>query len=362
MCLLLIFVPGEKTAGTSDDFIEEDVVGKQKVTLKGIYMNNMTVSFSPHIRDKITTNRIMIDVLIALVPAFIAAIWIFGPRAGLVTCVCVVSCVVFEWIYQKALKKPVTVNDYSACVTGVLLAYNLPVTIPIWQAIFGCAIAIALVKQLFGGIGKNFANPALTARVVMFLAFSTTMTTWVKIPAEVPMTMATWFKMSDAVSSATPLILMSRGELESLPPIWNMIIGTRGGCLGETSSIALLIGGIYLLWRRVITWHTPVTFIATTYFLSALLDASPMYNLYHLFGGGLIIGAFFMATDYPTTPQTNRGRIIFGIGCGIFTVIIRLYGNYPEGVSFAILFMNMLVPYINKFTLTKPLGGLKLKE
>ncbi|MCL2718649.1 MAG: RnfABCDGE type electron transport complex subunit D [Lachnospiraceae bacterium] len=305
-------------------------------------MNNMTVSFSPHIRDKITTNRIMIDVLIALFPAFIASVWIFGPRAALITCVCVISCVVFEWVYQKLLKKPVTVNDYSACVTGVLLAYNLPVGIPIWQAIFGCAIAIVLVKQLFGGIGKNFANPALTARVVMFLAFSTTMTTWVQLP--------------DAVSAATPLMLMARGELESLPPLWNMIVGTRGGCLGETSSIALLIGGLYLLIRRVITWHAPVTFIATTFILSAIFGTAPMY---HLFGGGLILGAFFMATDYPTTPQTNKGRIIFGIGCGIFTVIIRLYGNYPEGVSFAILFMNMLVPYINKFTLTKPLGGLK---
>ena len=311
-------------------------------------MSNMIVSFSPHIRDRITTNRIMLDVLIALFPAFVTSIWLFGPRAALVTCVCVVSCIFFEWVYQKALKKPITVNDFSACVTGVLLAYNLPVTIPLWQAIFGCAIAIVLVKQLFGGIGKNFANPALTARVVMFLAFSTTMTTWVQMP--------------DAVSSATPLMLMARGELESLPPIWNMIIGTRGGCLGETSSIALLLGGLYLLYRRVITWHAPVTFIVTTYILSALLDASPVYNLYHLFGGGLILGAFFMATDYPTTPQTNKGRIIFGIGCGIFTVIIRLYGNYPEGVSFAILFMNMLVPYINKFTLTKPLGGRKVER
>ena len=307
-------------------------------------MNKMIVSFSPHIRDKITTNRIMIDVLIALFPAFVASIWIFGPRAALVTCVCVVSCVVFEWVYQKALKKPITINDYSACVTGVLLAYNLPVTIPIWQAIFGCAIAIILVKQLFGGIGKNFANPALTARVVMFLAFSTTMTTWVQLP--------------DAVSAATPLMLMARGELESLPSLWNMIIGTRGGCLGETSSIALLAGGIYLLYRRIITWHAPVTFIATTFILSLLLGDTSL-SLYHLFGGGLILGAFFMATDYPTTPQTSKGRIIFGIGCGIFTVIIRLYGNYPEGVSFAILFMNMLVPYINKFTLTKPLGGVK---
>jgi len=305
-------------------------------------MNNMTVSFSPHIRDKITTNRIMIDVLIALIPAFIASVWIFGPRAALITCICVVSCVLFEWAYQRLMKKPVTINDFSACITGVLLAYNLPVGIPVWQAIFGCAVAIILVKQLFGGIGKNFANPAITARVVMFLAFSTTMTTWVQLP--------------DAVSSATPLMLMSRGEIDSLPALWNMLIGTRGGSLGETSSIALLLGGIYLLWRRVITWHTPLAFIGTTFVLSLLLGDTSL-SLYHLFGGGLILGAFFMATDYPTTPQTSKGRIVFGIGCGLFTVIIRFYGNYPEGVSFAILFMNMLVPFINKFTLTKPLGG-----
>ena len=304
-------------------------------------MSNMVVSFSPHIRDKVTTNRIMLDVLIALFPAFVASIWIFGPRAALVTSVCVAACVLFEWVYQKAMKKPVTINDFSACITGVLLAYNLPVGIPLWQAVFGCAVAIILVKQLFGGIGKNFANPAITARVVMFIAFSTTMTTWVQLP--------------DAVSSATPLMLMSRGDLESLPPLMNMIIGTRGGCLGETSAIALLIGGIYLLIRRVITWHAPVAFIATTFILSVIFGEVPMY---HLFGGGLILGAFFMATDYPTTPQTNKGRLIFGIGCGIFTVIIRLYGNYPEGVSFSILFMNMLVPFINKFTLSKPLGGL----
>ncbi|MCL2051164.1 MAG: RnfABCDGE type electron transport complex subunit D [Lachnospiraceae bacterium] len=316
-------------------------------------MDNKIVSFSPHIRDKITTNRIMIDVLIALVPAFIAAVFIFGPRAALVTSVCVISCVFFEWLYQKALKKPVTINDYSACVTGVLLAYNLPVTIPLWQAVFGCAVAIVLVKQLFGGIGKNFANPAITARVVMFLAFSTTMTTWVHIPDVVSSATSI---IPDGVSAATPLMLMSRGDFESLPHLLNMVIGTRGGSLGETSSVALLIGGIYLLCRRIITWHVPLAFIATTVILAAILGDLSLVP-YHLFGGGLILGAFFMATDYPTTPQTNKGRVIFGIGCGIFTVVIRLYGNYPEGVSFAILFMNMLVPYINKFTLTKPLGG-----
>lgn len=302
----------------------------------------MTVSYAPHIREKATTSRIMLDVIIALCPAFIASIFIFGPRAALVTGVCVATCVLCEWIYQKALKKQSTINDLSAVVTGILLAFNLPVGIPIWQAVFGSVVAIILVKQLFGGIGKNFANPAITARVIMFLAFSVTMTTWVQLP--------------DAVSGATPLVLLGRGEFESLPGIWEMIIGMRGGCLGETSNFALFIGGVYLIIRRVITWHAPVTFIATVFALTAIFGEQPIY---HLFAGGLFLGAIFMATDYVTTPQTNLGRIIFGAGAGILTVIIRLYGSYPEGVSFAILIMNTVVPHINRLTLKKALGGVK---
>ena len=305
-------------------------------------MNNMIVSYAPHIKDKITTSRIMLDVIIALIPAFIASVWIFGPRAALVTAVCVITCVFSEWAFQKATKRTVTIGDLSACITGILLAFNLPVGIPLWQAIFGSAVAIVFVKQLFGGIGKNFANPAITARVVMFMAFPITMTTWVQIP--------------DSVTSATPLALMKRGELEALPEMLNMFIGTRGGCLGETSAVALLIGGVYLIIRRVITWHTPVAFIATVFLLTAISGRQPMY---HLFAGGLILGAIFMATDYPTTPQTSKGRIIFGIGCGVFTVLIRLFGSYPEGVSFAILLMNMVVPHINRLTMTKALGGAK---
>ena len=312
----------------------------------------LTVSFAPHIHYKATTSRIMRDVIIALTPAFAVSIVVFGLQAALVTVTCVASCVFFEWAYEKLLKKKVTTRDLSAVVTGILLAFNLPVTIPLWQAVIGSFIAIIMVKQLFGGLGKNFANPAITARIVMFLAFPATMTTWVQLHDVV----STATPMADAVSAATPLMLMSRGEYESLPSIWSMIIGTRGGCLGETSNIALLIGGIYLLKRRVITWHTPVMFIGTVVIMTTLLGAKPMY---HLFAGGLFLGAIFMATDYPTTPNTNTGRIIFGIGCGILTVLIRLYGSYPEGVSFSILFMNMLVPYINKFTLIKAFGGVK---
>ena len=305
-------------------------------------MNNLTVSFAPHIRDRSTTGRIMLDVVIALVPALIASVVIFGARAALVTGVCVASCVLFEGVYQKALKKPITVGDFSAVITGLLLAFNLPVGIPLWQAVFGSAVAVILVKQLFGGLGKNFANPAITARVVMFLAFATPMTTWILPP--------------DGVTGATPLMLMKRGDLDALPEMWDMILGVRGGCLGETSALALAIGGVYLLFRRVITWHAPVTYIATVVLLTAIAGQQPMY---HLFAGGLFLGAIFMATDYPTTPQTGSGRIIFGIGCGVLTVLIRLYGSYPEGVSFSILLMNMVVPYINKATLTKPLGGVK---
>jgi electron transport complex protein RnfD len=305
----------------------------------------MVVSFSPHVREKITTSRIMCDVCIALMPALIVGPYIFGLRALLIVGVCVFACVLCEYVYEKAMKKPITIRDYSACVTGILLAYNLPVDIPIWQAVFGSFVAIILVKQLFGGLGKNFANPAVTARVVMFLAFSTAMTTWKQLP--------------DAVSAATPLMLMFRGEFESLPTLWEMFTGYRGGCIGETSAPAILLGGIYLLIRRVITLHTPVAFIGTVFALTFIAGAYPFY---HLFAGGLFLGAFFMATDYPTTPQTNLGRVIFGIGCGIFTVTIRLFGSYPEGVAFSILFMNMLVPYINKFTMSKPLGGVKSEK
>lgn len=309
-------------------------------------MSNMTVSASPHIRDRATTNRIMLDVIIALVPAFIASVIIFGVRAALIVLVCVTSCVLSEWIYEKAMKKTSTVKDLSAVITGILLAYNLPVGIPVWQAIFGSAVAIILVKQLFGGIGKNFANPAITARIVMFLAFSISMTTWV-IPGT----------GSDAVSGATPLVLIAKGNLETLPSLTNMLLGVRGGCLGETSVIALVLGGLYLMVRRVISWHTPVIYIATVFAFTALLGQQPVYQV---MSGGLVLGAFFMATDYVTTPQTNWGRIVFGLGAGFLTVVIRIYGSYPEGVSYSILLMNILTPYINKLTMRKAFGGVKV--
>jgi len=318
----------------------------------------LNVSYAPHIRDKVTTNRIMLDVIIALLPAFGIGIWVFGPRAAIVTGVCVAACVFFEWAYEKLLKRKNTINDFSAALTGVILAYNLPVTIPIWQAIFGCFIAIILVKQIFGGLGKNFANPAVTARVVMFLAFPVAMTTWV-VPFD-------WKTSADVVTGATPLvelIHMFRNEpVVNLPSTWNLFLGVHGGCIGETSELALLIGFAYLLIRRVITPIVPVTFVGTVFILTTIAGAVGTggldFGIYHFLTGGLLFGAIFCATDYVTSPLTNSGRAIFGFGCGLVTVVIRLWGNYPEGVSFAILFMNMLVPFINKISYKKALGGL----
>ena len=302
-------------------------------------MSNYIVSASPHIRDRVTSQRIMLDVIIALVPALIAAIAVFGLRAALVVFVCVATCVLAEFIWQKLMKKTVSVGDLTAVVTGILLAYNLPVNIPLWQAMVGAVVAIIVVKQLFGGVGKNFANPAITARIVMFLAFSVSMTNFVSV---------------DGVSSATPLALISAGRIEELPSLTNMLLGVRGGCLGETSVIALVIGGVYLICRKVITWHTPVVYLATVFVFTLLLGQQPVYQV---MSGGLMLGAIFMATDYVTTPYTAIGKVIFGLGAGILTVIIRVYGSYAEGVSYSILLMNILTPYINRIRVRLPVGG-----
>lgn len=302
-------------------------------------MNNLIVSASPHIRSKTNTRAIMLDVIIALMPTLIAATIIFGFRSLLVVGVCVAFAVLGEWGFQKLCKRDVTVGDLSAVVTGVLLGFSLPVGIPLWQAAFGSIVAIVVVKQLFGGIGKNFANPAVTARIVLFIAFAGTMTSW---------------QMPDAVSTATPLVAIKYGG--ELPELLDLFLGKRAGCLGETSIIALLIGGIYLMARKVITWHVPVVYLGTVFVLTALLGKEPVYQL---MSGALVLSAFFMATDYTTTPATKKGKIVYGVGCGLITVLIRVWGNYPEGVSFAILLMNILTPHINTLTRSKPLGGVK---
>ena len=294
------------------------------------------VAASPHVTTKNSTVVIMRDVLIALLPAVLAGCVVFGLRALLVVAVTTAACVFFEWGFEKLCHTPSTISDLSAAVTGVLLAMNLPVSIPLWQAVFGALVAIVAVKGLFGGIGKNFANPAITARIVMFLAFSKTMTAWV---------------FPDAVSSATPLAMMANGESVDY---LTLLLGNHGGCLGETSALALLIGFAYLLIRGVISWHTPVCFVGTVFVMSLILGQDAVGQI---LSGGLMLGAIFMATDYSTTPSTNLGRVLFGIGAGLLTVLIRFYGAYAEGVSFAILFMNILTPYLSKWTETKPFGG-----
>ena len=294
------------------------------------------VAASPHVTTKNSTAVIMRDVLIALCPALIAGCVVFGLRALLVVAVTTAACVFFEWGFEKLCGKPSTISDLSAAVTGVLLAMNLPVSIPLWQAVFGALVAMVAVKGLFGGIGKNFANPAITARIVMFLAFSKSMTAWV---------------FPDAVSSATPLAMMANGESVDY---LTLLLGNHGGCLGETSALALLIGFAYLLIRGVISWHTPVCFVGTVFVMSLILGQDAVGQI---LSGGLMLGAIFMATDYSTTPSTDWGRVLFGIGAGLLTVLIRFYGAYAEGVSFAILFMNILTPYLSKWTETKPFGG-----
>ena len=296
------------------------------------------VSVSPHCHEKITTQSIMRDVLIALAPALVAGIINFGWRALLVTAVCTAACMFFEWGFEKLCGKPSTISDFSAAVSGVLLAYNLPVSIPLWQAAFGALVAMVAVKGLFGGLGKNFANPAIVARIVLFLAFSSSMTAWV---------------YPDAVSSATPLAMLAKGEhVDYL----TLLLGRHGGCIGETCALALLLGFAYLLIRQVVTWQTPVCFVGTVFLLSLILGQDALAQV---LSGGLLLGAIFMATDYSTSPCTAWGKVLFGIGAGLLTVLIRFYGAYAEGVSFAILFMNILTPYLTRWTRTKPLGGAK---
>jgi electron transport complex protein RnfD len=301
--------------------------------------NKLHISVSPHIRSSITTQRIMLDVIIALLPATVAGCIIFGLSSVFVILACVLSAVVFEYLFNLSIKKTQTISDLSAVVTGLLLALNLPANTPIWQCVVGSAFAIIIVKCLFGGIGCNLVNPAITARVFMLFAFKN-----LAAPA---------FPV-DAVSSATPLVELAKGEAV---PLTDLFLGNVGGAIGETSALALLIGGVYLIARRVITWHMPVSMIGGVFVLSFLLDGFSFQNaLCWILSGGLFIGAFFMATDYVTSPVTASGRIIYGIGCGLITMFIRYFG-YPEGVSFAILIMNLFTLALDKLTMPRRFGG-----
>lgn len=305
-------------------------------------MKLLKVSSSPHIKDNISTSKIMIDVIIALIPSLLASVIFFGVRALLVTISCILASVVFEHLFCVITKRKSTIKDYSAVVTGMLLAFNLPVTIPLWIAVIGCFVAIVIIKQLFGGIGQNFANPAIAARVILLVSFTAQMTKW---------TLPFASSGIDAITTATPL----SSEATQIPSLFDMFIGNMAGCIGETSALALLIGGGYLLYKKIISPTIPLVYIGTVALMFFITGMSIEKVLAQLFMGGLMIGSIFMATDYSTSPITNKGKIIFAIGCGLITFAIRQYGTYPEGVSFSILFMNILVPYIDRFTRSKPL-------
>ena len=308
----------------------------------------LVVSASPHLRTKDTTQRIMLDVVIALIPSLIAAVVLFGPRVLAVTATTVITAVLSEFAARKVMKRHNTIQDLSAVVTGVILAFNLPVSIPLWLAAVGSFVAIIVVKQMFGGIGQNFANPAIVGRIFLLISSGQAMGNWV-----VPLSWKT-----DAVTGATPLAILGGETAGELPSLFDMFLGLRGGCLGETCSVTLIIGGLYLLARKVISYKIPVAFIGTVAVIMLIAGKGDLeFVAYQLMSGGLLLGAFFMATDYVTSPTTPAGSVIFGVGAGLITALIRFWGGYPEGVSFAILLMNILNPFIDKLTARKVFGG-----
>lgn len=317
------------------------------------------VSSSPHLRSRDTVTGIMLDVIIALLPALAASVILFGFQALLLTAVCVASCVATEAISRRLMKRGSSIGDLSAVVTGILLAFNLPVSLPLWMAVIGCIFAIVVVKQFFGGIGQNFVNPALAGRIMLMMSFPSQMSVWTK-----PL----MGKAADAaVTTATPMASLTQAlqsginadslKEANLPTLLEMFIGQRQGSMGEICAAALLIGFLYLLIRRVITPVIPLVYIGT---VALLMLFAGGFNLqfvaYELLGGGLLLGAIFMATDYTTSPITTKGKIIYAVGCGLLTTVIRLFGSLPEGVSFSIILMNILVPHIERLTTPKPFG------
>lgn len=309
--------------------------------------NLLNISSSPHVRDKSSTKSIMWDVFLALMPATLFGVWNFGYKAAILIVACIATCVLTEYIWQKAMKLPLTVSDGSAALTGLLLALNLSSTFPVWMAILGSVFAIIIVKQLFGGLGQNFMNPALGARCFLMVSFAGQMTSFTY----------------DGVTGATPLALIKSGN--DTTDLLDMFLGTIGGTIGETSTLALLIGAVYLLIRKVITWKIPVCYIVT-FAIFALLFGGHGFDMTYLAkeicGGGLILGAFFMATDYVTSPITPKGQIVFGILLGILTGVFRIYGASAEGVSYAIIICNLLVPLIEKVTIPVPFGKEGIKD
>ena len=327
------------------------------------YKNLKLIATSnPHIRSNETTRSIMLDVIIAMLPALVWAVITFGLKALTLTAVSVIGCMFWEWLYRKLMKKPQSVGDLSAVVTGMLLAMTCPVTVPYWMIIIGDFFAIIVVKQLFGGIGKNFINPALGGRAFLVGSYAGVMTTWIN-PAidKAPLMGST----ADIVTAATPMAYLKTGDVAALTAeysVMDVFLGKIGGSLGEVSALLLIIGGVYLIWRKVINWQTPVAYIGTVAVLSFLFPkagSSLEWMLYSIFGGGLMLGAFFMATDYATSPVTKKGQLIYGIGCGLFTVLIRYFGSYNEGVCYSIMVMNCCTALIDKYTKPTRFGVVK---
>ena len=317
---------------------------------------------NPHIRSNETTRSIMLDVIIAMLPALVWAVICFGMKALTLTAVSVIGCMFFEWLYRTLMKKPQSIGDLSAVVTGMLLAFVSPVTTPYWMILIGDFFAIVVVKQLFGGIGKNFVNPALAGRAFLLGSYAGVMTTWID-PAvnKAPLMGST----ADIITAATPMAYLKTGDIEGLKSTYSvvdMFMGKTGGSLGEVSALLLLLGGAYLIFRKVINWQTPVAYLGTVAVLSFLFPKAGSgleWMLYSVFGGGLMLGAFFMATDYATSPVTKKGQLIFGIGCGLFTVLIRYFGSYNEGVCYSIMVMNLCVALSDKYAKPTRFGVVK---
>ncbi len=312
------------------------------------------LSSSPHAHGPSTVSGLMRDVIIALLPATACSIWFFGMRSVWLVATCIAAALATESVCRLLMRRENTVGDLSAVVTGLLLALNLPPDLPLWMAAVGSVFAIAVAKQTFGGLGYNPFNPALAARAFMLISFTGAMTTWCLPNGAEVLTSATPNGV-EALTCATPLALVKKGDLAQLAALKNMFFGNTAGCIGETSACALLVGAAYLLFRRVITWHIPASFIATVFVFAFLKGGVP--PLVHVLSGGVVLGACFMATDYVTSPITARGKLVFGAGCGLLTMCIRSGGGYPEGVSFAILVMNAFTPLINRFTQPKPFGS-----
>ena len=305
------------------------------------FHTNLIVSSAPHIVTESDTTRLMGTVILALVPAWAASIYIFGFRALLLSVVCIAASVLFEYLYNVLMHRKQTIGDLSAALTGLLIAFNVPSSFPIWQAVIGCLFAIVVVKQLFGGIGRNFSNPAITARIFLFISFSANMSTW-------PLTRLE--RTADAVTGATPLAVLAEGNTDALPSLGTLLLGFHGGSTGEVCAVALIIGGLFLIIRKVISPVIPCAFIGTVFVYALIATGSLHMALFHVLAGGVLLGAFFMATDYVTSPKLPLGQLLFGIGCGIITMSIRLFGSYPEGVSFSILLMNICTPLLNNLS------------